>query len=249
MVRQKGVAPDLDEVFKRFPVELSAGKMDRGEAIDVLGVGVRASVLEHGLDNVLVTPQYCLIQRHFAARVHAGLPLLEDVAEDGEVLVSTSGQQVINEILLVQQYVHIVVVVRQQDPGGLHVRCLTSQMEGRRDDVLRFGALHGLELSDVLELASADVDGLDGVAWEAGQDLGSIPLNSHGVGPFQLEVEALRVAKILDGALRVVPLHHLHKQKGLDMFLLVGLVDVVKLPFVGPDHLGLRFVSNFASSV
>ena len=121
LVRKQRVASNLHQILECLPVKLGTSNMDRSDSIHVFGVRVWAAVLQHRLNDILISSKDSLIQRHLTPRVHAWLSLLEDVAQDRKILVSSSGQQIVEEVLLVEKDVDVKIMVSQQDSGRLHI--------------------------------------------------------------------------------------------------------------------------------
>ena len=84
-------------------------------------------------------------------------------------------------------------------------------MQRSGDYVLSVRTLHGFELPDVFKLARADIDSLDRVTREAREHFCPVLFHCHRVRSLKLEVKALWVSKVLDGALGMMSLHEFHQ--------------------------------------
>lgn len=67
MVWKEWITSDLDQIFKCLPVKLSAGKVHWCETINILGVRIRVPMLQHRLNNILVTPKDGLVDWDLAS--------------------------------------------------------------------------------------------------------------------------------------------------------------------------------------
>jgi hypothetical protein len=102
--------------------------VDRRHAIFIPGERIWITVFKQALDYMLVSSQYSLIQRHFSSRIHTGIPLFENVAQYGKIFKSPSRQKIAQKALLIQQDIHIKVMVRQEDPCRLDIRVVAGQV-------------------------------------------------------------------------------------------------------------------------
>jgi len=75
-----------------------------------------------------VAPQDSLVQRHFASRVDARLPLLEYIRKNGKIFIASGVQEIIEEALLIEQNVNVVLVVSEQYPRRFNIGQLACQV-------------------------------------------------------------------------------------------------------------------------
>lgn len=120
-VGQHGIAAELHQVLKAVPVECGTRSVHRSDAVLVFGVGIRITILQQSLNDVLVTSENGLVYWHLAATVDARAEVFEGTRQNLEVLNATRIQQIVQEVLLVQQDVHVVVVVCEENASRLLV--------------------------------------------------------------------------------------------------------------------------------
>ena len=70
-------------------------------------------MFKHGLNDVLVSTQDRLIDRHLAAGVDARLPVFENALQNRKVFELGSLQKIVKETLFIEKYIYIVIVVHQ----------------------------------------------------------------------------------------------------------------------------------------
>jgi len=113
-------------------------------------------------------------------------------------LITSRRQQIVDEVPLIQQNVHIIIVICKQNSGCLHIRSLTGQMEGSCDYLLRMGFFLGLELPEISELAHAYIDSRNTVSRKARDDRRSVLLDSHREGFLKSQMEPMRLFQEFD---------------------------------------------------
>jgi hypothetical protein len=82
MIREQGVATNLNQIFKRLPVKFGASDMQRCDAVNVASIWIRVTVFKHRLNNILVSANNSLVQWHFTSGIDTWLSLLEDIAQN-----------------------------------------------------------------------------------------------------------------------------------------------------------------------
>lgn len=183
---------------------------------------------------MLVSSQYSLIQRHFSSRIHTGIPLFENVAQYGKIFKSPSRQKIAQKALLIQQDIHIKVMVRQEDPRRLDIGVVTGQVQRRGDYSLVERSLLGFELANVVQLAHADVYRLYAFLGEASNYLLSVLFDGHGEGSFEFQVESVWLLEEFDRAVRMVFLHFVHEHA--DFGHLLGISYLGRILFLNANR-------------